>query len=388
MATVFLVGELGPGHRDLPPLIRLGHALNAKRHRVVLVVRDVMGATFMLRNQEGFRVLQAPVWRAGKDKRDVAGLTNYGDYLGSVGLDDPDEIARMVGAWRKIMDNTTPDLIIAHNSPGACLAAAGRTPVIALGDGFTVPPAGIEAFPELIAGRQPAYDQNVLLDNVNSVLRHRRAPGLRSLPSLFFTAGRFPFVLPGLDPYRGWRTRPARGPMDALPEPQARPEAPYAFVSLATEFYEADIALSALVEKGMEGTAFLRRVSADFLDGLSWKGIDVVTRGPDPLDAVRRASLVVHDGSVGLTTLATAVGRPQLIFPTCAENAVTAARAAELGVAIVVQGDPTPERIVGQLEETDKLSSHAAQVAMGLDRGALGNGGVAAEAKCIRVLAA
>lgn len=387
MTTVYLVGELGPAHRDLPPLLTMGRILDKRGHRVVLVVRDVMGATFALRNQTGFSILQAPVWRAGKERRAGEALTGYGDFLGSVGLDDPDEIARVIGAWHRIMDNLMPDLIIAHNSPGICLAASGRVPVIAIGDGYTVPPAGVEAFPELIAGRQPKYDQEDLLGNVNAVLSQNRAPRLRTLPSLFYTAGRFPCVLPALDPYRGWRSRPARGPMDALPAAAQVPEAPSAFVSLATEFYEADGVLTALVQRGLPGVAFLRGISADFLRGLTWPGITLLTKGPDPRQAIRDSSVVIHDGLVGMTTLCVSIGRPQLIVPTSPESAVTAARAAELGVAVVVQGDPTPERIAGLLDETMRLAGRASTVAMELERATVGNAEIAIEAKCARLLA-
>lgn len=386
MTTVYLVGEIGPAHRDLPPLLTMGRVLDRRGHRVVLAVRDVMGATFALRNQTGFTILQAPVWRAGKEKRASEPLTGYGDFLGSVGLDEPDEIARVTGAWHRIMENLTPDLIVAHNSPGICLAASGRVPVIAIGDGFTVPPAGVEAFPELIAGRQPRYDQEDLLGNVNAVLAQNRAPRLRTLPSLFYTAGRFPCVLPALDPYRGWRSRPARGPMDALPDASPPPAAPFAFVSLATEFYEADGVLTALVQRGVPGVAFLRGISSDFLEGLTWPGVTVLTSGPDPRQAVRDASVVIHDGRVGMTTLCVTIGRPQLIVPASAENAVTAARAAELGVAVVAQGDPTPERIAGLLDDTLRLASRASAVAAGLDRAAAGNAEHAVDAKCERLL--
>lgn len=386
MATVYLVGELGPAHRDLPPLLAMGHMLDKRGHRVVLAVRDVMGATFALRNQTGFTILQVPVWRAGRESRPTEPLSGYGDFLGSVGLDDPDEIARVTGAWHRIMENLAPDLIVAHNSPGICLAAAGRVPVIAVGDGFTVPPAGVEAFPELIAGRQPQYDQDDLLGNVNAVLAQNRAPRLRTLPSLFFTAGRFPCVLPGLDPYRGWRSRPARGPLDALPVPVAAPDAPSAYVSLATEFYEADAVLTALVQRGLPASAFLRAISADFLVGVTWPGVRVLSRGPDPARAVAEASVVVHDGLVGLTTLCVAIGRPQLIVPTSPESAVTAARAAELGVAVVAQGDPTPERLAVLVGDAQRLAGKAQAVAAGLDRSALGNTAKAVRAKSERLL--
>lgn len=386
MATVFLVGELGPAHRDLPPLLNLANRFNARRHKVVLVLRDVMGATFALRNQDGYTVLQAPVWRGCKEKRADADLAGYGDFLGEIGLDDPDEVARVIGRWQTVIDNMNPALIIAHNSPGVCLAAAGRVPVIAVGDGFTVPPAGVEAFPELIAGRQPRHDQEELLANVNAVLAQHRAPRLRTLPSLFFTAGRFPFVLPDLDPYRGWRTRPARGPMDALPDAAPTPARPSAYVSLANEFHVADTVLTALVERAISAKALLRGVSAAFLQGLSWNGVEILAKGPDPTRAVAESSLVVHDGKVGLTTICTAVGRPQLIFPASAENAVTAARAAELGVAIVVHGDPTSERIAGLIGETEKLADAARTVAVRLDRHVVGDSARAAEDKANRVL--
>lgn len=389
MSTVFLVGELGPSQRDLPPLLTLARRFEKRGHRAVLVLGDVMRATMLMQGMDAMALLQAPVWCAGAKRRDPdarAALTAYGDYLGSIGLDDGDEVARMIEAWRKLMDTITPDLIIQHNSPGICLAASGRVPVISIGDGFTVPPAGVEAFPDLIAGRQPRYDQTELLGTVNDVLGHVRTPKLRSLPSLFFTAGRYPFVLPSLDPYKGWRTRPARGPMDPLPPLYPEPKTPSAYVSLAGDFYKADAVLTALAEKGLPAKAFLRGIAPDFLDGLSWPGVKVVTHGPDLNRTLYDQSLVIHDGGVGLTTVALARGRAQLIFPSTPENAITAARAQELGIAIVAQGDPTPERIVALIDDAAKLTPHVVETAENLDRENLSMGVWAAEKRGVKLM--
>lgn len=393
MATVFLVGELGPNRRDLPPLLILARELERKgRHRPVFVLRDVMGATLMM-GHEGYAVLQAPVWRAGRPKRDEVPLTAYGDYLGNIGFDDVDAVQAVLGQWTQLIDHMKPDLIIAHNSPGACLAAYGHVPVITIGDGYTVPPGSIEAFPELIAGHRAAFDQSVLLANVNAALATRRTPKLRSFPALFFTAGRFPCVLPDLDPYKGWRTRPAWGPLDALPKPRPLPDAPFVHVSLETEFYQADAVLTAIAAKGLPGSAVLRGMSRSFLDGLSWPGIDVATRrgearrdGGDPRPDVAKASLVVHDGTLGLTTLCAALGRPQLIFPNTPERSVIASRAAESGAVRVAHGEPTPERIMGMLDDVMKMTPEAERWATAIAATDSGNAARAVLARCLKVL--
>ena len=71
-------------------------------------------------------------------------------------------------SWKKIIDFYKPDLIVCDHSPGCCLAAFDRIPVVLMGDGFTLPPAHEPIFP-VHRVASPVIDSDLLLENMRIV---------------------------------------------------------------------------------------------------------------------------------------------------------------------------------------------------------------------------
>ena len=80
-------------------------------------------------------------------------------------------VADQMRAWRALYAQHDIDLVVADYAPGALLAARGRIPAIAVGVGYTLPPAGLEQFPALRPADRPleVTDQD-LLGRVNAAL--------------------------------------------------------------------------------------------------------------------------------------------------------------------------------------------------------------------------
>ncbi len=340
MATVLLASELGTGPSHYMALLMVARRLRETGQRPLLALRDTISPT-MVMHQEEIPVLQAPVWRPGlaPAEGDQPHPSGYADRLGQIGFDDGALIASMIERWRTLLEHMSPALVVCHDAPGLMLAARGRMPVVVIGDGFSVPPANLDAFPVLWPDQAVLYDPGALLANVNAALGETGGSPLPRLPAVMDAEARFACVLPALDPYDGARGGPAIGPLDGLPPP-LDPGAPGsgAFIRLRTDFHSADAVLSAVSEQGLTARAVLHGISKDFLGDLHWPGIELLFRRQKLARRVGEAALIIHGGGPAITMISLALGRPQVILPNDPSGRLTGERAADLGAAVVLDG--------------------------------------------------
>src|SRR3546814_8235875 len=70
----------------------------------------------------------------------------YSDIMVYCGFGKLESLFTATLAWRTVFDQLRPDLIVCDHSPVVCFAAYGRIPVVQVGSGFTIPPAGGDSF--------------------------------------------------------------------------------------------------------------------------------------------------------------------------------------------------------------------------------------------------
>ena len=136
--------EMGGGLGHVVPLLAVARGLREHGHRPVLALRDVVEPAFLLR-PDGFAVVQAPAWQPPRARRGPATAT-LADIFVVMGFGHRDRIHAIVAAWDGLIGLVRPKLVVAEFSPGLCLAARGRVPVVAIGSvglsgkGFTQGP--------------------------------------------------------------------------------------------------------------------------------------------------------------------------------------------------------------------------------------------------------
>ena len=188
--------EMGAGLGHVAPLLAVARGLREHGHRPVLALRDVVEPAFLLR-EDPIPVLQAPVWQPPPGHRGrMPATATLADIFVVTGFGDRDRIHAIVAAWDGLIDLVRPKLVVAEFSPGLCLAARGRVPVVAIGNGFALPPSEMETFPPLQPDVKPLARQDDLLASVNRVQRERGAPPLPGLPALFDAEAQFVHALP------------------------------------------------------------------------------------------------------------------------------------------------------------------------------------------------
>jgi hypothetical protein len=142
-----LAWELGGGLGHTARLRPLAADLLARGCRVVLATPRRVAPDDPLRalaGKGGLRVVRTcPLCPDGpEDGRRQDGTTTLADGLAAHGLADPGRLFPVAERWHHVLMALRPDLVIADYAPVATLVARGRVPVLTVGSGFTVPPAG------------------------------------------------------------------------------------------------------------------------------------------------------------------------------------------------------------------------------------------------------
>ena len=381
--------ELGSGLGHIMPLLAMARCLREQGHESVLALRNVGGPASLLRDED-FPVVQAPLWivRRSQSGRLQATAT-FADILVSMGFADGDRVRANLTAWDGLFDITSPDLVVSDHSPGLCLAARGRVPVLTLGNGFTLPPPELEEFPCLQPGVRPLLPQPVFLARLNAILQARGVPSLPCLAALYDSEERYVHCLPLLDPYGAHREPPADGPLDPLPTAQPAPPKRRAFVYYGAEMRGAGPLMEGLVASGLAADVYLRGATAAHRRALDRPAIRLFD-SPPPLEArLAECSFAVHHGGPGTAAECLAVGRPQFLVPLALERRINARALCSLGVARALEGKFTAGEVASALlsvSADEAMAAKAEEFARGLDRDRPNSGLESAVERCLSLI--
>jgi UDP:flavonoid glycosyltransferase YjiC (YdhE family) len=341
MARILYAWELGNGLGHTHLLAQLARHPRLAAHEALFALphRAPSGAYL---DALGLAHVQAPLLRRPPARDDAADFRagSFADVLALHGYADAGTLHAQVDAWRRLLEASGADLVIADFAPTLMLAARDRVPLVAAGTPFGLPPAHLDAFPALPALHDgqlptPTVPQAHLHDIVSAALADDDAPA-SSLPGWFRAEARIPLVFPLLDPYRELRPVPAAGPVRGRPAPLPAAPAPRVLAYLADEYPALDAVLDALDALQAPVDVYVRGDTSATRTPLAGRRLNRLPM-PFALDtALARASLVVHHGAIGIAQDALAAGRPQLVLPFHLENTLTAMRLLGAGVALGV----------------------------------------------------
>ena len=372
MATVLMGWELGGGLGHVMPLLVIARRLRDLGHRPIFAFSDVAGGAELPR-REGFAVLQAPLWplRRRRDGR-VPPTANHADILATVGFADDRQLSANLGVWDALIELAQPDLVVADHSPGLCLAARGRVPVLVMGAGLPLPPPELEEFPVLQPKVRPLISQSLLFDRLNAAQSSRGEPPLPRLPALYDCEAHYVSCVPLLDPYAGHRDRPADGPLDPLPVAAPAPQERRIFVYYGVELPNVGSLMEGLARSGLEVDVYLRGATAAQRRALQRSTFRLFDSPPPLEEHLAECSHFVHHGGMGGAMACLAVGRPQVLIPSGLERWLNASALRSLGVARILRRKLTADDVATALRVAiadEALAARAAELAQGLDRG-------------------
>jgi len=321
---VLLGWELGTGQGHIQRLVALARTLEPLGIEPVFALKSyhIKGISFSWQS-----VLAPPLPFSGRHNS-----YTLADILETFGFGNANLLRAHLQAWRSILEEVKPNLIIAEHAPGLVLAARGLVPTLVVGDGFTVPPP-VEVFPILRFPAPPASEvrQEQVSNAVRSVIK-LSAP----LGQVLNGERSFIYSIPELDPYRHLRANEQYVSLHITPIPR--------------ELHRAD------------GPAW-----AYLADDYPYRALVLQSLKPQcefkPLkEVLAEKSLAIHHG--GLTTALTCLlaGIPQLILPRHFEQQLNAIALSQLGVAKIITKPRWEELLIAQAQ-TYELTDNALRVA-------------------------
>jgi rhamnosyltransferase subunit B len=308
MARYLLGWELGGGRGHLVRLAELARRLVAHGHEVIVAAQRLdPGHGFPAEAQ----LWQAPIWP--RLLGSAGALTGpapntMGDLLVRLGLDTPDTLAMLAGAWDRMLRTTQPEAVVADFAPALLAAARGRVPTVLAGSGFDAVPAHLERFPSL-TGQPAAYPEADALARANMALRAAGLRPLDRLPQLFEADRVFAGTFAELDPYAAARREPVVAPSVAQPLGEAG-AGEEVFLYADPTLLRIGALWEGLVRSGLPVRVYAQGASAAQHAELDRLGFSV-ERAPLPFAKVaERSRLVMSSGGLGLTSSALAAGIP------------------------------------------------------------------------------
>jgi len=322
---VLLCWEFGGGHGHVRRLTSIGDHLQARGFTTAYGLRRPEAGAAVGLAPETIR--PAPNWplrptAAGAGK----GMTSatYGDYLAQLMLRSHDDLDERFRLWHDLIEREQPDLVIADYAPSVSLLCHGRVPVVAIGDGYTLPPSTLDSFPRLIEDVPIEYDESGVVRRINAALSTFDQTPITRYPQINRADQHHLLTFPCLDPYRdqragGWLgTAGTKGVV-------LQNEAPRRLFSYFHESRQTDARLvDGLVQSGLPGKAVFSSPLRRTVKKLEAAGIEAPDGLADLATELAASGVLVHQGSGGMTMAGIAAGLPQVMLRSDLEKTLNA----------------------------------------------------------------
>ncbi|MBJ7402216.1 MAG: hypothetical protein JHD07_02525 [Bradyrhizobium sp.] len=331
----------------------IARALSRRGARVTFAVQRLDAMRALRPLEDSWVFVQAPVWpgllvNAGFGGRQPT--VTFGDILAILGLRDSGVVEFLVRGWDGLLNATRPDAVVADFAPMLQLAARKRLPVVATGNGFSLPPDHLEAYPPLWNSR-PTFPERELLNAINVALERCGRPALARLPEIMAAERRMPHSLALFDPYGDARRDRMLAPILPNWSPSHVAEGDEIFVYFSETAHGAERIYEALARYGSRVRIHVPNLAGTYLDKLRAAGVIFEPRPLKIVDIALRSRIVVSHGGLGLVSMTLAAGLPQLVLAPDLEKRLIGETVARLGVGrLLPWSDATADSIVANID--------------------------------------
>ena len=363
MARILFAWEYGSGMGHVAILMPLAKALQDAGHHITLALRDIK-ATQSLTENTGITVIQAPFIRPNALPKNTTTHT-LADIYCYAGLSNPDAILALSQAWKNILSDEKPDLVITEFSPTLALITVGVIPTVTLGTGYSIPPAN-HALPNIRfwhapLSRSSIQNERELFTAVQSVRRELKLAPLNVFSDLFKGDAQFVCTYPLLDCYKKYRKTPAIGSLNddlynkTITFDTKREHKAFAYLNAGLANVETIIA--AIKNAGIPCEAYIRGLSPEKCKALSCDEF-ILHDTPQPLaDILPHPSLFIHHGGISTSEMCLRYGTPQLILANHLEQRVNGAALQKSGVAKLLTTTHTTQNHIVSKAVSDLINS-------------------------------
>jgi rhamnosyltransferase subunit B len=334
---VLMCWEFGSGNGHVRQLKVIGERLQKRGFSVSYALRRPDAGAGIGIPTDAIR--DAPNWplkSSSRDARKAMTSATYGDYLAQLMLGPLDDLTARLQRWNTLIETERPNLIIADYAPSVSLLFHGRIPIIAIGNGYVLPPTSLSSFPRLIDDVPIQYDESDVVETFNKALLPYNKTPISHFPQINRADRSFLLTLPCIDPYRehregGWLGTPDTKEIVLAMRPAKRVFAYF------HEQQQTDMRLiEGLIRARLPGKAIFSVPLRRTVKLLEPAGISV----PDglaylPLELLS-CSVIVHAGSSGMAMAGIAAGIPQVMIKTDLEKTLVAKAIAERNAGTVL----------------------------------------------------
>lgn len=291
---------------------------------------------------------------------------SYGDIFAQMFLDVEGELDERLRRWCKILDQERPNLVIADYAPGLSLAAYGRVPLIALGNGYTLPPVELATFP--VIGSQPMkYREEEAVERINQALHRHELKPIEKFPEINRADQHGLLTYPIFDPYRADRKSPWLG-SPVIPTIQRNDERGTALFAYFYERRQLDKRLiDGLVGGGLPGNAVFTTPIRQTAKALAKAGIEAPFGLLDLAEEFPKVRVLVHQGGLNTCCAGALAGIPQVIVYTDQEKKLYAQALARRGAGFMLEwSEFTAGELTAAIHEAaqgDAILSEACKIA-------------------------
>ena len=361
---VVICWEMGAGQGHVVPLSRIAETLTHRGFDIVKAYFCLLDYAAMLAPHMRGPVRLAPAF-AGRDMPSTQPSlrhASFGDFLGNLGYDSHERLARQIGLWRCLLEEDQPDLVIGDYSPTALLAARslGIT-TVATGPPYCLPPSHLAEFPLRYPGiAAPRYSETALLATLNSVLSSFGGEALSAFPQVLEADLTGVGSLRQIDCYDGKRAVPLLPPFNpGVPPAATRGNEVIAYLSAPGPI--EDPVWEALASLNLPLLILTPRLDEDVRKKLQRPGISVSHTFLQLEEIAARCRVLVSNGNHGILCAGARAALPLVCLPGHGENEANCAGLEKLGAAVVVSSEArTASAIAFAIREVyQSQSSHA-----------------------------
>lgn len=355
MSTILLAWELGGGAGHCVNLLPIAKGLAKRGHRICLAARDLVTARRMF---AGIEVEHYPAaFLVGRAAQPVARPRNFAHILHNTGFESEETLGALVGAWRQLIRQTKPDVIICEHAPTALLASRfSEAKRVVLGTGFFSPP-NVSPVPDLRPWEAPPEQADMVeplvTDHINRLLAREKRPEISHLADLYADVDEnFLLTFRELDHYRRNQDQEYFGMWS--PEGGAVSEWPkgvgpriFAYLKPSQGRWSLPGLLALLAELGHPTLLHTQ----DHDPRLRQAGAPNIRMIHDRIDIQKVAAncqIAIHNGNAGTLTHFLLSGVPQLLLPLLLEQEVNSRRVVDFGAGVMA--DPSlPAQVAARL---------------------------------------
>jgi hypothetical protein len=356
---VLFAWELGGGYGHIRRMLPIADGLAELGHAVTLAVPDV-GAARRQIGRSPHPLVPAPVWRGAAAPGFTA--SSYAQVLEQAGYADPASLHTLLGDWLDRFAAVWPDVIVADFAPTAMLAARiAGLPIVALGNGYTLPPRR-SPLPfmrpwAVSPGADPdpagATAEAAVLAEINTALGLRGVPPLPALEALFEAQATFLCSFAELDHYEDRGEADYYGAIydDRTGQPPMWPGGPgeRVFGYLNAQHRPVAPLIDALDRLGLPSVLHVTGLpSSTDAAALSRPSVRVTSAPVQVAAALEGCDIVVCQG-IGTIAAALVAARPVLVMPAYVEQMMTLNRVVKQGFGHGVPGGADTDAMTSAL---------------------------------------